>query len=83
MEAGGKLGGLGSLEVSGWYHTLLSSDGSSAHPPFLRPPDLIHSFCLWSLGFPEEFFLTLCNRIPHPGFLRGLCGCFWEEGALS
>ena len=52
MEGGGKLGGHDSLEVFGWYHTLLSLDGSSAHPPFLRPRDLlclvIHSFCLWS-----------------------------------
>ena len=38
MEAGGKSGGFGSLEVSGWDHTLLSSCSLSAHPPFLRPP---------------------------------------------
>lgn len=65
MEAAGKSGGFGSLEVSGWDHTPPALS-SSAHPPFLRL--LVPSFCLWALGFPAEMFFlkTGCNRTLNP-----------------
>lgn len=50
----GKSRGFGSLEVSGRNHTLRSSVGSSAHPPFLRPP--------------RPLLLSLVTRIPSRNF---------------
>lgn len=74
MEAAGKSGGFGSLEVAGWDHTLLPSDSSSAHPPFLRPPGPL----LLSLGtgIPSRnvFFKTGCNRTLNPALWRGSVG---------
>lgn len=41
MEAGGKLGGFGSVEVEGWDHTLLSSDGLFPLPEVFQFPSFV------------------------------------------
>ena len=70
----GKSRGFGSLEVSGRNHTLRSSVGSSAHPPFLRPPRPLLLSLVTRIPSRNFFFFTGCETRHHIQPAEGTLG---------